>query len=520
MAMNGGLPRATDGSLSVTLDATGARWSGGLLLSPDDKLVVTSNATGAVMSGGNLRAPNGALVIDEVSNGSFQNGQLRAPNGALIVTRDHSVLNQLGGLVRDFNGKLVVEGLAPVQAAYPSRVKVVNHALVDVNGFDVGVLKGFNTNVASTVGGENFAFSQADYTAMSTLTNGASVAGPGINRLVCHWDVFEQSAGVIHGLSNQNDPLSAATAGSALASLDTSIQRAYAAGRYVVLDLPHLNVGRIPAWVPATAAAGTPLAGQTNELARYAASGQNLTQKIAARYANPATSPIGAAAGAVIGGFPNESPTVPMADIMTAFETICGWYRAVAPAWPIWIAPTAFGNGTPYPSSAPAINTTRLLALDTNNVGIICAWNTYLIKTGTGGFTYQGNGSIAPIQQIPTTGAHFFGWGDADFVYPDTAAARTVLANHIAPLSTLRAVDSRIAIAITEFGSDRATDTSHDAWVRDTVNTFRGVGAVAEIWWQYGTTPTNVFDSGSTTGGGFRAGISGAPWMGNATARA
>jgi hypothetical protein len=413
----------------------------------------------------------------------------------------------------------VFASAAPVQAAYPSRLRVVNNVLVDANGFDLGVFKGFNTNVAPTVAGPDFTFSQADFTAMSTLTNGASVAGPGINRVVIQWDVFEQSQGVIHGLTNQADPLSPATAGTALASLDITIQRIYAAGRYAVLDLPHLNVGRIPSWVPATAAAGTPLAGQTNELARYAASGQNLTQKIAARYADPATSPIGAAAGAVVGGFPNESPTVPMADIMTAFETICGWYRAVAPAWPIWIPPTAFGNGTPYPSSAPAIDTTRLLALDTNNRGIVVCWNTYLIKVGTGGFTYQGNGSIGPVQQV-TGGAHFFGWGDADFVYPDTSAARTTLANHIAPLATLRAVNSRIAIAVTEFGSDKPLDASHDAWVRDVVNTFRNIGSVAEIWWQYGTSPTNLFDSGSTTGGGWRAGISGAPWMLNATPRA
>jgi hypothetical protein len=410
-------------------------------------------------------------------------------------------------------------GGSPTQAAFPSRLSVSSNHIVDENGYDLGVFKGFNTNCAPTVGGENFAFSQTEYTNVATLMSGAAVPGPAIHRLVLHWDVYEQSSGVIHGLSTQSDPLSAATASSALASLDTSITRAYNAGNYVVLDLPHLNVGRIPSWVPATAAGGTPLAGQTNELARYAASGANLTQKICARYADPATSPIGAAAKAVVGCFPNESPTVPMADIMTAFETIVTWYRTTAPLWPIWIPPTAFGNGTPYPSGATAIDTTRLLALDTNNVGVVACWNTYFNKLGSNGLSYQGNGSIGPVDQV-ANGASFYGWSLDDPVYPDTTASRTAITNHVAPLITLKNVSSRIAIVCTEFGHDSSASSGHDAWVRDTINTFRAAGFAGEVWWQFGTSPTNLFDSGSPSGAGWRSAISGTGWVGNTTARA
>jgi hypothetical protein len=406
------------------------------------------------------------------------------------------------------------------QAPYPSRLHIENHAFKDTNGYDLGVLKGFNTNVASTVGGESFLFAQTDYTAMSTLTNGAAVPGPGVNRLVVCWDVFEQSSGVYHGISS---PTGAASAGSAFDSLDKSIQRAHTAGRYVLLDLHLLDAsnsnGRVPAW----ARTGSSPSGSGNSLSWYCTNGQGLTQVLAQRYGNPVTSPIGSACLAVIGFCPNEPPGVTQAELMTAHETWVVWYRSIAPLWPIWVSPFSYGGGTPYPggagSGAADIDTARLLALDPNGVGIVLDWHTYLNMVGTASTNgYQANGAIDPVQQV-TNGSQFYGWGTA-YTYPNTTASRTALDAHLAPLVTLKNVNSRIALSVTEFGNDnQAQGATHDAWIKDNIDRFRAAGVAVECWWQYASNQTG-FNSGSTTGAGWRAGISGASWMANATARA
>jgi hypothetical protein len=401
-------------------------------------------------------------------------------------------------------------------AAYPSRWRVASNHIVDENGVELGVVKGFNTNVASTVGGESFLFSQADFTAMSTLTDGAAVPGPGINRLVVCWDVFEQSAGVYHGISSATG---AATAGSAFDSLDKSIQRAYAAGRYLKLDLHLLDAsssnGRVPAW----ARTGTLPAGSGNSLTWYCTNGQGITQTLALRYGDPATSPIGAAAKAVTGFCPNEPPGVTQDTLMTAHETWIPWYRSIAPDWVIWASPFSYGGGTPYPSGAADIDLARLMALDPNNVGIVLDWHTYLNMVGTASTDgYQANGAIDPVQQV-TNGSQFYGWGAA-YTYPNSSASRAALAAHIAPLVTLRDSNSRLALSVTEFGNDnQAQGATHDAWIKDWVDLFRASGVDVECWWQYAA-DQSTFNSGSTTGAGWRTGISGTSWMQNATPRA
>lgn len=404
-------------------------------------------------------------------------------------------------------------------AGYGSRLHVLNNRIVDSNNYDLGVFKGFNTNVASTVGGESFTFSQTDYTQMSTLTDGAAVVGPGINRLVVCWDVFEQSSGVFHGISSATG---AATASSAFDSLDKSIQRAYAAGRYVKLDLhlldPSSSNGRVPAW----ARTGTLPSGSGNSWTWYCTNGQGITQTLAQRYGNPATSPIGSAALAVIGFLPNEPPTITQDNLMTGHETLVPWYRTYAPAWPIWASPFSYGGGTPYPGGVGAgaadISLSRLMALDTNSVGIILDWHDYLNMIGTASTDgYQANGAIDPVQQV-TNGGQFYGFGTA-YTYPNTTASRTAFDNHLAPIVALKNANSRIALSVTEFGNDNeAQGSTHDAWIKDKIDRYRAAGVAVECWWQYGFGSTG-FDARNGSGT-WRAGISGASWMQNTTPRA
>lgn len=398
---------------------------------------------------------------------------------------------------------------AVTPAPFPSLLRVENGRVVDENGYDLGVFKGWNTNVASTVANPAFTFSQAEFDKMSTLTDSAVVPGPGVCRFVVTWDVFEQSQGVFHGITS---PTSAATAGSAFDSLDKSIARAEAAGRYSYLDL-HLLGGSADGRVPAWARTGTVPSGSGSKWSWFCTNGQGITETLAARYGDPA-SPF--YTKSVIGYCPNEPPATTQDEIMDGFEIIVPWYRDIAPDWPIWVGPFSYGGGTPYPSAAADVEVARLLALDTHDIGCILDWRTYMVMVGSASPDgYQGNGSIGPEQQV-TNGAWYYGWGVA-YNYPDTTAARTAMQLHIDPLITLRDQSPRIALAATEFGSDHAGSATHDQYVRDIINSFRNAGSCFEIWWQWGN-GTTTFDA--SPGGVTRPAISGTPWMLNPTVRA
>ncbi len=439
--------------------------------------------------------------------------------GTIIFVSDASVGSKFQGSTGSSWVNLDGEGTTEAQAPYPSRLHVLNHAIVDSSNFDLRVLKGFNTNVASTVGGESFTFSQTDYNDMSTLTNGAVVAGPGFNRLVMHWDVFEQSAGVFHGISSST---SAATAGSAFDSLDKSIQRAYNAGRYLLLEIHLLDAGFSNGRVPAWARTGTVPSGSGNSWTWFCTNGQGITETIAERYGDPATSPIGVACMAVVGFMPNEPAAILQDEIMDGHETIVPWYRVIVPLWPIWVSPFSYGGGTPYPggvgSGAADVDVGRLLALDPSNVGIILDWHDYLNVTGTASSDgYQANGSIDPIEQV-ANGSEYYGWGTPR-TYPNSSGSRADMAAHIAPLVTLKNANSRIALGVTEFGNDNVAQgsTLHNAWVKDKIDLYRASGVCVECWWQYGFGGTN-FDARDGSGN-WRTGISGSSWIGNTTVR-
>ncbi len=402
-------------------------------------------------------------------------------------------------------------------APFPSRWAVSQHHFIDENGVDLGVPKGFNWNV---IGG-GLPFANSVFVETKALIDTAAVAGPPLLRKVLPWDLLETSAGVFAGISS---PTGAATAGSAFASIDTSIQRAYDNGCYVYLDLHLLDasystgggvLGRVPVW----AQTGSAPAGVGNAWTWYITNGQAITQCLAQRYGDPATSPIGAAAKAVVGFSPNEPPTVSIPAIQTGFATLVAWWQTYAPLWPVWISPSPYGGGTPYPSGATGINVANLLALDTQGRGIAVDWHNYLNVTGTASADgYQSNGGIDPVEQV-TNGSQFHGWGGL-YDYPNTSGSRADIAAHMAPLVTLRDEDPSIAITMIEFGMDhQEVGSNHDEWILDTINAARAAGFTAEVWWQKGFGTTS-FDSQNVSGSTYRTAISGAQWMGNATARA
>lgn len=397
-------------------------------------------------------------------------------------------------------------------AAYPSRWHVADHHWVDENDVDLGIPKGFNWNCLGT--GLPFAQSVFDETAALIAT--AAVAGPPLLRHVLTWDTMEPTAGAFDGIST---PLGAATAGSSFDKLDVSIQRAYAAGCYVYLDIhlldPSSSGGRVPTW----AKTGTLPSGSGNSWTWYITNGQAFTETLAQRYGDPATSPIGAAAKAVVGLSPNEPPASSLSQIMSGFQTLVPWWKAYAPLWPVWISPTSYGGGTPYPSGAADIDVAALLALDTENVGIGVDWHDYLVNVGSASADgYQSNGAIGPVEQV-TNGAEFYGWGTA-YLYANTSASRTAFAAHMAPLVTLRDEDPSICVNLIEWGSDNPSDPNHDAYVLDKINAARAAGFASEVWWQKGFGTTGFDSNYPAADDSYRPAISGTPWMLNATARA
>jgi hypothetical protein len=358
----------------------------------------------------------------------------------------------------------------------------------DQNEYDIGILKGMNVHVHS--GSGSFAWPQGDYDAMAA-------AGMKIARHVIHWDVFETSAGSIDSV--------------ALTDLDNAIARAKNAGIYTVLDLPHLNVNRTPAW----AQTGSP----ANEVGWFGNNGQNLVQTLANRYASEK---------AVIGMYPNEPPTTTLGPGTTAgsmlwlYQQIVPWYRAIVPEWPIWITPGGYAYGRPDPASGTAADRTAYLALDTNGVGLISEWHNYLFVNGTFSTDgYQSNGMhdacAAWNSNTGSKGAGSTGACLAD--YPDTAGSRTYLNTHFQPWADWChnvGASGRIAPAIGEWAYDYTNKAAECA--RDMINAFRALGFCVEMWWNYDTAATSSNQWSARPGGTWRAAVQN--WIDNTTARA
>ena len=334
----------------------------------------------------------------------------------------------------------VVSSPTPIPAGFPSRLKAVTGRLIDENGADIGILKGMNVHVAPTTSSPTFVWPQSDYTAMGQV-------GMRFVRHVIHWDVFEPTEDAL----NQT----------AIASLDTAISRAKTAGMYTLLEV-HLNVGRVPAWAQDT----------SSEWSDFVANGRTITQYLAARYKDEK---------AVIGFNPNEPPTVSLTAIMDGYDQIVPWWQQIAPAWPVWVSPSAYGNGTPTPRSGTPASISRYQALN-NGRGIIIEFHDYLNQ---GSDSYQANGSINPIQQGGT--AEFHGWG-GNYPYRDTIQSRSDIALHLQPQTAFTTAGG-FALAIAEFGMDNRSGEL--AYVRDKIAAFRQARSVVECWWNYDTNVSN-----------------------------
>ena len=347
------------------------------------------------------------------------------------------------------------------QAAFPSRLHVANHQLLDANNFNIGTLKGFNALAANPNGIFNWA--QQDYDDMYTL-------GARICRLFFFWSVVETSPGVFNS--------------AALASYDKAIELAGNAGMYTVLSTTNILPNQQPGWV-------VPTGGGT--FADYVAYGQAMTEMIATRYAN---NPY------VIGLYPNEpaiSASVNLDTLMSGYGTIVGWYGGIATEWPIWVNITGFGNGTPYPTGNPHADPAIINTLDVNKKGIILEWHDYYNgfpgSYSPDGYVQGGtfSGDIAPIQQgVGTFTAEYHGWG-GDYNYPgggsSRAASQAAFGVHIADMMSLRDAGSNFVLAVGEFGIDvdgSGNQQSGQAdFYTDKAACYATAGAVVQMIWVY-----------------------------------
>lgn len=364
----------------------------------------------------------------------------------------------------------------PSSGEFPSRLKVAGGILVDAGGADVGVLKGFNVHCHSATGtAPGGVMPVSAFQAMGAL-------GAKIQRLILHWDSFQPTEGSVNP--------------GALTDLDTTVGYGGDNGMYSVFEI-HLNVGRLPAWVPKSG----------NEAIDFQNHGRLLTETLAARYKDDKR---------VIGFTTNETP-LGITGLLTFHQTTVPWYRDIAPAWPLWVNPTAYGQGTPYPRSGTAANPAAYLALDTHGVGLVTEYHDYLTQCGTTSTDgYQDNGSPDPKWQVP---------GGSEYnsaVYGDTNTTRMNLNTHCDPWKRFSdAGGGRIAVAVGEWAyhHDFAGQKEHE-YARDKIAAFRQHAAASiEIWWNYDTTTDFALNPWAARPGGvWRQSVS--DWMTDATPRA
>lgn len=330
------------------------------------------------------------------------------------------------------------------------RLRIENGQFVS-NGSPVGLLKGFNVQVASTISSQSFVWPAQTYIDIANM-------GCKLVRHPIFWDVFEPTRGTFNP--------------AAIESLDMAIYQAENAGLYSILSLPHLLAGREPKWVNSSG----------NILTDWLTNGQELTQFIANRYSSNLS---------VIGCDMNEPPGNGVAIIQQAYTTYVNWWQAESQLWPLWIS-FCYANATPYPDTGPQVNPLFFKNLDKHNLGVIFSVHDYLNSAGTYGI-YQkagtGNtGNIAPVNQSPNDfTAQFHGWGNY-WTYPNTNQTRADFASLLAPYIKLASSYGTFALAVTEFGMDSINDTN---WVQDKVAAFNNAKTVAQLWWDYNVQPVS-----------------------------
>lgn len=262
------------------------------------------------------------------------------------------------------------------------------------------------------------------------------IADKGFNavRFVLYWDVFEPSRGSFDQPS--------------LATLDTAIARARAAGLYVILDGIHLW-GR----------------GGFNDVPRWAQTGDSVTsvqtnggsylKLLARRYRDDP-----AVAGLDLVSEFYRQP-IDQNAVLRAYDRLIAQVRSVDPSKIVLIEPT-YGDSSVAGSRAN-------FSILTHRVNVV--WSIHDFFAGGDGDGYAADGG--------QTGTYTWN-GTTGYAHPD----RDQLENHLlVNLRTLKHVG--LPIWIGEFGIGAGTP-NHDRWIADQVALFNKYD-LGWSWWGYGT---------------------------------
>ena len=285
------------------------------------------------------------------------------------------------------------------------------------------------------------------------------------------WDQFEPTKGLVSS--------------SAIANLDLHVARAQAAGIYTLLEL-HLNVGRVPGWVPSGM-------GETEAYATY---GQTLTQYLAYRYGNPASPKY---TKAVVGFGLNEPPiedstirngnsAIPWME--SKQRTMISWMRApgFAAKWIGFVA-YAYASATPIHNDAKQnANAADASPTAYDSVGgnVVIDVHDYMsgcTNTDPGCDGRQWNGNIYPTwqggQMISTQGG-----GN----YASSSLYRSQQNAYLAAYKTFT-TQAGIPLMLGEWGWHDGT-SGETQWIADKKAAWANAGTAIEIQWNYGNSLT------------------------------
>jgi hypothetical protein len=402
-------------------------------------------------------------------------------------------------------------------AAFPSVLHTDGRVITDANGCRLAPMKGFDIQIGPWP--------------QSTL-NAIAAKGAKFERLVLFWNQLQ---------GYNCSSLSAANASTYVSDIDSQLAEAQAAGIYTELDI-HLNVGQ----VPACAVNGT------SESTKYADYGQWITQYLANRYGNPASSHYTAD---VVGFGINEPPppdnTSPQ-DYNPALEqiqnTMLTWIRGnngsggAAPQWIGFVA-EAFANFAPvFNASGESSNCANCVPAnpkayaDVNN-NVILDFHDYFM--GCVAATWRrisGDSNAADCDGRNNTGEIFldsdqgsggasgadgsdgFGITVGDSVFPrypadgaSEATATQQLKNYISPYTSF-STNANIPLMIGEFGWNASTNTTGAAtYMNDLQTSWQSAAPVIELEWDYDVTQSH--DGWAANPGASASGSSPNGWL-------
>ncbi len=252
-------------------------------------------------------------------------------------------------------------------------------------------------------------------------------------RFVLYWDDFEPSRGAWNSTS--------------LATLDTAVSRAKAAGLYVVLDMIHLwgpgGFNDVPAW-----------AINGDSMSTVVTNGTGYLALLAARYA-----PEPAVAGYDLVNEPHRWP-INQASVIRDYDALIAAVRPAAPDKIVLIEP-AYGDTFVAASDFGGL---------THRSNVVWSLHDYFAGGDADG--YNADGSQAGR----------YTWdGVTGYSPPDFAALERHFRVHV-----LATAEAGLPIWVGEFGIGDGV-VGHDQWIADQVSVFKS-SAGGYAWWEYFTT--------------------------------